>query len=57
MVRNYCNNWRSWFKELDYCQRFDISDIKYSVFDKAADAADANASYLDVEDLVDMQKL
>lgn len=39
------------------CQRFDISDIKYSVFDKAIGTADANASYLDVEDLVDMQKL
>jgi len=39
------------------CQRFDISDVKYSVFDKAIDTADANASYLDVEDMVDIKKL
>jgi nucleoside-diphosphate-sugar epimerase len=39
------------------CQRFDVSGVIYTVFDKEIDTTDAKASYLDVEDMVDMQKL
>ena len=39
------------------CQRFDVSGVLYTVFDKEIGTTDAKASYLDVEDMVDMQKL